>query len=61
MAVQLNQHNQKGFMKTSAHAFLQMKRTKSSSQYIDNKVTEHNFSIYSSVIRTTGFLKTAIR
>lgn len=33
-------------MRTRAHAFLQLKRAKNSSQYIDNKVTEQNFSVF---------------
>lgn len=46
MNIWLKQHvKQKEFMRTRAHAFLQMKRAKSSSQHGDNKDIDQNFSV----------------
>lgn len=43
----LKQHiNQKEFMRTRAHAFLQMKTARSSSQCKDNKDVDQNFSVF---------------
>lgn len=38
--------NQKEFMRTRAHTFLQMKRAKSSSEHRDNKDADRNFSVF---------------
>jgi len=47
MTMCLNQHiNQKEFIRTRAHAFVQKKRAESSSQYIDDKAAQQNFSVF---------------